>query len=295
MSVPAAFTGIILIWATTPLAIKWSSEEAGFLFGLTARMVLGAAICLALIALLRVPFHWHRQARHTYLASGLGLYGAMMCVYWGAQYISSGLVSVIYGLLPMITFFVAALVLRHPLWQPARLLGALMGFIGLLVIFRPQDSLGDHAVLGVSAVLASATIHALSMVRIKQIGADIHALAVTGGGLMIALPLYLLTWALVDGRLPMALSEKTVSAIVYLGVMGSVVGFVAFYYALKHVSANAIALLTLVTPVLALGLGHWLNHEPLQREVIAGGACILLGLAVYNWGEKFCPPRVQAP
>lgn len=286
MSLPAAFMGIILIWATTPLAIKWSSEEAGFLFGLTARMVLGALICLALIALLRVPFHWHRQARHTYLASGLGLYGAMMCVYWGAQYISSGLVSVVYGLLPMVTFFVAAVVLGHSPWQPPKLLGALLGFAGLAVIFKPQDSVSGVAVLGIGAVLASATIHALSMVRIKQIGADIHALSVTGGGLMVAVPLYVVTWAVFDGHLPAVLSERTVAAIVYLGVMGSVVGFVAFYYALKHVSANAIALLTLITPVLALSLGHWLNHEPLPPEVIAGAACILLGLALYNWGEK---------
>ncbi|ALP52000.1 multidrug DMT transporter [Candidatus Tenderia electrophaga] len=295
MSVPAAFTGIILIWATTPLAIKWSSEEAGFLFGLTARMVLGAAICVALIALLRVPFHWHRDARHTYLASGLGLYGAMMCVYWGAQYISSGLVSVVYGLLPMVTFFVAALVLGHSLWQPDKLLGALLGFAGLLVIFQPQDRVSAAAALGIAAVLASATIHALSMVRIKQIGADLHALSVTGGGLMVAVPLYVITWLLFDGHLPTAVSEKTVSAIVYLGVMGSVVGFVAFYYALKHVSANAIALLTLITPVLALSLGHWLNHEPLQPEVIAGAACILLGLALHNWGDKFFARNEEAP
>ena len=286
MSVPAAFMGIILIWATTPLAIKWSSEEAGFLFGLTARMLLGALICLALVALLRIPFGWHRQARHTYVASGLGLYGAMMCVYWGAQYISSGLVSVVYGLLPMVTFFIAAVVLGQSLWQPAKLLGALVGFIGLLVIFNPHDNLNLAAVFGISAVLASTSIHALSMVWIKRIDADVHALSVTAGGLIVALPLYVATWLLFDGHVPLALSDRTVSAIVYLGVMGSVVGFVAFYYALKHVSANAIALLTLITPVLALTLGHWLNHEPLELEVLVGAGCILLGLAVYNWGEK---------
>lgn len=295
MSVPAAFTGIILIWATTPLAIKWSSEETGFLFGLTARMMLGAAICLTLIALLRVPFKWHRDARHTYLASGLGLYGAMMCVYWGAQYISSGLVSVVYGLLPMVTFFVAALMLGHSLWQPAKLLGALLGFAGLVVIFNPRDAVNGVAVMGVAAVLLSTTIHALSMVRIKKIGADVHALAVTGGGLLVALPLYVATWALFDGHLPTVVSEKTLSAIVYLGVMGSVVGFVAFYYALKHVSANAISLLTLITPVLALSLGHFLNHEPVPGEVVAGAACILLGLALHNWGEIFFARAEKSP
>ena len=44
MSVPAAYLGIILIWSTTPLAVKWSGEGPGYLFGVTARMVIGALL-----------------------------------------------------------------------------------------------------------------------------------------------------------------------------------------------------------------------------------------------------------
>lgn len=56
MSVPAAYLGVILIWSTTPLTIKWSGEGVGFLFGVTGRMALGAALCVALIKLLRIDF-----------------------------------------------------------------------------------------------------------------------------------------------------------------------------------------------------------------------------------------------
>jgi len=286
MSVPAALLAITLIWSTTPLAIKWSSEEVGFLFGLSARMLLGVVVCLTLLALLRQPIRWHRAAKHTYLASGLGLYFAMMLVYWGAQYISSGLVAVVYGLLPILTFFISAMVLGESLLQPAKLLGAALGFAGLMIVFNPQDGVSVMAVAGVSAVFASAVVHALSMIWIKRIGADIPALSVTAGGLTVAVPLYLCTWLLFDGRVPEVMTHKTVSAIVYLGLMGSVVGFVAFYHALRHVSANTIALLTLVTPVLALGLGHRLNHEPLSTQIIIGAMLILLGLASHHWGGK---------
>ncbi len=58
MSIPAAFLGVVLIWATTPLAIKWSSGGAGFLFSVASRMVLGVVICLVLVALLiAVPLY----------------------------------------------------------------------------------------------------------------------------------------------------------------------------------------------------------------------------------------------
>jgi len=290
MSVPAALMGIILIWSTTPLAIKWSSEEVGFLFGLSARMSLGVVICLTLLVLLRQPFKWHRAARQTYLASGFGLYFAMMCVYWGAQYISSGLVAVVYGLLPMLTFFISAILLGDSLRQPAKLLAALFGFVGLLVVFNPQDGVSAMAVAGVAAVFASAAIHSVSMIWVKRIAAEISALSVTTGGLIVAVPLYLCTWLLFDGQLPVMLSDKTIGSIVYLGVMGSVIGFMAFYYALRYVSASTIALLTLITPVLALALGYWFNHEPLSAEIITGAMFIILGLALHNWGGKIFRP-----
>ncbi len=46
MSVPLAYLGVIIIWSTTPLAIKWSNETGSFLFGVTGRMALGALLCL---------------------------------------------------------------------------------------------------------------------------------------------------------------------------------------------------------------------------------------------------------
>lgn len=286
MSVPAALTGLVLIWATTPLAIKWSSVETGVLFSLSLRMAIGMLLCLLLLLAMRVSLKWHRAACLTYLVSGLGLYGAMVAVYWGAQNISSGLVSVVYGLLPMMTFFCAVLVLRESFWQPAKLLGSVLGFAGILVIFNPQDSLSDVTMMGVSLVLLSVACHALSMVTIQRIGANLHALSITTGSLSVAVPLYLLTWWFFDGGVPESMSDKALLSIVYLGVIGSVLGFILFYYALKYVAAGSIALLTLITPVLALGLGYWLNDETLQQEVLLGAALVLIGLATHHWGGR---------
>lgn len=286
MSVPAALTGMVLIWATTPLAIKWSSEAVGVMFSLSSRMLLGMLLCWILLALMRIPFQWHRQARLTYLASGLGMYFAMVAVYWGAQHISSGLVSVVYGLLPMLTFFFASLVLGESLWQPSKLLGAVMGFAGLLVTFNPQDGFAQSTWLGVILVLASVASHALSMVTVQRIGAGLNALTVTAGSLSVAVPLYLLTWWVFDAELPTQISERALGSIFYLAVVGSVFGFVLFFYALKHVSASSIAVLTLITPVLALSLGHWLNDEVLQQEILFGAGLVLMGLAMHNWGDR---------
>lgn len=291
MSVPAAFLGVILIWSTTPLAIQWSSEGAGFLFGVAARMWLGALFCLAFMGLFSVPLPRDRAALKTYLAAGLGIFGAMSSVYWGAQYIPSGLISVLYGLTPMVTAVCAAVWLGEPAFSPMRVLGMLLGLAGLAVIFG-QGLTSQHIALpGVVGVLLSVLLHSVSSVWVKRIGAAVPAMAVTGGGLLVAAPLYLLSWLVFDGSAPTALTSRAGYAIVYLGLVGSVLGFVLFYYVLKRVPAGRIALITLVSPVLALWIGHSVNDEAIDRRVWAGAVFILTGLLAHQWGDRVLPWR----
>ncbi len=73
------------------------------------------------------------------------------------------------------------------------------------------------------------------------------------------------------------------AAIVYLGVFGSVIGFALYYYVIKHLETSKVALITLVTPVIALLLGHWLNGEEIGLRLWLGTGLILLGLSVHQW------------
>jgi len=287
VSVPAAFLGVVFIWATTPLAIKWSSEDAGFLFGVTSRMLLGVFICLVLLALSSRRMRWHREALRTYLAAGIGVWGAMTSVYWSAQHIPSGLVSVLFGLSPLATGVMAALWLGERALTPARLLGVGLGIAGLAVIFVRGPGLGPGALWGMFGILLSVGIHSASSVWVKRIGAGVPALETTTGALLIAVPLFLLSWGLFDGHLPQRLGARSAWSIVYLAVFGSALGFVLYYYVLRQVQASRVALITLITPVLALLLGHYANGEQIGVRTWAGTLMILTGLACFQWGEHW--------
>jgi len=76
-------------------------------------------------------------------------------------------------------------------------------------------------------------------------------------------------------------------AILYLGVGGSVVGFVLYFYVLQRLEATKVALITLVTPVSALLLGHFFNGEPLPTAVVWGTAAILSGLLLVQFGDRW--------
>ncbi len=284
MSVPAAYLGVILIWATTPLAIQWSAQDTSFAFAVAARMVIGFTVAALALAVWRIGLPLHRRARASYLAGGLGMFGAMTLTYWGAQYIHSGLVSVLFGLSPLVTGVMALLWLEEEALTRAKLAGMLLGLAGLAVIFGARHEMGGaHAVAGVGALLAAVTLSSASMVWVKRIGDASPPLATTAGTLVVALPLFALVWLATDGRLPQAVPPRAGAAIVYLGVFGSVVGFALYYYVIKHLETGKVALITLVTPVLALLLGSALNGEHVGVRVWSGTLLIGLGLSVHQW------------
>ncbi|EXJ17051.1 DMT family transporter [Imhoffiella purpurea] len=294
MSVPAAFIGVVLIWATTPLAIKWSSESGGFLFGVTARMLIGVFVCLVLVALMSRRMRWHRNASLTYVAAGLGIWGAMTSVYWASQFIPSGLVSVLFGLTPIATAVMAALWLGEQALTPSRLLGIGLGIAGLSLILGQGVALGGHALLGIAGVLLSVLIHSGSAVWVKRIGARLHPLETTTGALLIAVPLFVVSWSLFDGQPPAAIGPRAFWSILYLAVLGSVVGFILYYYVLHRMQASRVALVTLITPVLALLLGQMLNDEVLTLRTWIGSAAVLGGLACFEWGETLQRRLIQS-
>ncbi len=287
MSLPAAFISVILIWSTTPLAIKWSALGAGASFAVLARMAIGTLLCALLLLALRARFPWHRKARLTYVAGGLSMFGAMSLTYWSAQYVNSGVISVLFGLSPMMTGLGAAYWLEERALAPEKIAAMVLGLCGLALVFHGNFGLGPGAVKGIGVLLVAVGVQSLGLVWIKRIGDDSSPVAINLGTLLVALPLFFAVWWLADGQWPTHLSMRTGEAILYLGVFGSVFGFVLYYYMIKHMETGRVALITLVTPVIALLLGHGLNAETVPASVWLGTACIALGLSLHQWGARW--------
>jgi drug/metabolite transporter (DMT)-like permease len=299
LPIAVAYLGVILIWSTTPLAIKWSSEGAGVLFGAASRMALGLAFCLLVLMLLQRGLPRHPAARRTYLAGGLGIWGAMSATYWASQFIPSGLMSVLFGLTPVITGLLAALLLGERALTPSRLLGLGFALMGLALVFLPgllttapagelgRDGMAAAATgLGVGGMLIAVLIHSASAVWVKRISAKLPALETTTGALVVAVPLFTVSWLLFERNWPFPLEAKAGWSILYLALAGSVVAFSLYYHLLRHLSASRVALIPLVTPLLALALGHWLNAEAFSVREILGSLLILLGLSFWQWGVQ---------
>ncbi len=282
MRIILAYISVVLLWATTPLAIKWSGDGPGFLFAVTSRMAIGLVCIVFVLALLRRSLAWHRKAWLTYLAVAVQLYGSMILVYWSSQFIPSGWISVIFGLAPLMTALLATLLLKENHLSFSRVCAYCLGISGLYTMFGSALNMGENASLGIVGILLATLLQSLGAIWIKQISAGLTALSQVAGGLSLALPAYLLTWGIVDGQWPTALSNVNIAAIAYLGVIATTIGFSLYYYLLTHLSTVRVALISLMTPVMALYLGHFYNQEPLTEPIITGTSLILAALIIHE-------------
>ena len=162
--------------------------------------------------------------------------------------------------------------------------GLVLALAGLWLIFGQPWPGDGHATLGTAAVVVGMTTQALGLVWIKRLNVRISSLAITTGSLGVATPLLIGAWLVADAaQLPPDITLRAAKAIVYLGVLGSLVGFTLYYYVIKRLDAGRVALIMLVTPVAALLLGKVLNQEYIPALGWAGIALIGAGLLLYEW------------
>lgn len=277
----AAFVSVVLIWSTTPLAIKWSVQDLSISFALFLRMLIGVVLCGGLLKICKQSLPLHRKAMQTYFAGGVSLFVSMILTYWAAQHISSGLISVLYGLSPLMTSLAAAYWLKERSLTRNKIVGMLLGLLGLVLVFRSSLHFGATAVLGVALLLLAVLSQALGLVAMKRIGDVSSVLAVDFGVLSVAVPLFFLVWLLADGQLPVLAWNRSLFALLYLSVFGSVIGFMLYFYLIRYLATASVALITLITPVLALWLGQAMNDETIHLTTGLGALAIALGLILH--------------
>ena len=280
------FLLVVVIWSTTPLAIQWSTLGSSFSFSVASRMLIGLIICALILRLKQQKLSLHKQALANYGYAGAGIFITMSLVYFSALSIPSGLISVVFGLTPIITGVFALILLKDKFFSWAKITGLLLGLSGLFMIFSHSLVFADTLLIGLISVTLAMAFQAFISVKLKQINAQVSALETTTGALMISVPLFIMSWITLGAEIPDT-SLKAALSIGYLALFGSVIGFMSYYYLIKNTSVRVVGIVPLITPIFALILGSSLNHEQLSITQISGISLVLFGLAVYEYAEKF--------
>ncbi|MGI9281304.1 MAG: DMT family transporter [Endozoicomonas sp.] len=274
MPVLGNYLAVILIWSTTPLAIKLSNGSFSAYASVLSRMLLAFLLTAVAIAMIKHMAGLKRKHWRLYWVSSLGLFPNMLLVYMAANYIPSGLISVLFAMVPIISGILGAWVLKEPFFVTRKILALAMAVCGLLVVFASQWTLGKEAFIGIGLMLVSNLVFSISQVgtRYLQKETGIDALEQTFGSLTFALPGFFLTWWVMDGGMPTEVSVQSVWAVIYLAVVGSLLGFVAYFVILRRLPLAMVSVIPLITPVLALWLGAAVLSEAITMQLMLG-AC----------------------
>ena len=284
MPIYIAYITVILIWSTTPLAIKWSNDSLAPIAAVSLRMVLACACGLVIMALWKRVGRLQLKHSKSYLLASLSIFPTMPMVYYSAQYISSGLISVLFGLMPFLSAFFAYYLLGENTMTWRRVLAQLLALAGLILISLSQLSADDSAIYGVLLSVISTVIYAWCSVHLKKLGqtVTVPAFEQSVGALLFSLPGMFACWYLMEGNFVVELSDKSAWSIVYLALIGSLIGFVVFFVVLQKLTVSLISIIPVITPLIAMWLGVVLAGEHLSLTAVVGAAMIIVGLVLYE-------------
>jgi drug/metabolite transporter (DMT)-like permease len=282
--VAAVFAALVAIWGTTWLAIRIGLEHYPPFFSLAVRFCLAGPIILLILRLRGERIPWALRHQPFFLLLGfLSYVTSFGVVYWGEQYVSSGLTAVIFGLMPLLTGVVAHFLLPSERLGLGKILGLALGLVGIVVLNSANLTLiHPRAPLAALIITLSPFATAISTVLAKKRVQEFPALALAGIPMIYGGLVHIVLWRVFEHDRPLAWSWPGVASIAYLTLFGSVVTFTGYFWLLRRMEVSRVNLIAYMTPLIALAVGVVFGGEPLPGRVLGGAALVLGGVAIAN-------------
>lgn len=274
---------LILIWGTTWAAIRISLVGFPPLTGVAIRFALAGCVLATAARLVGVRLGGTRREISLWLVQALFTFGICYAiVYWAEQWVPSGLTSVLFSTFSLFIVLWAYLMLPEERLTRVGLLGILVGFGGVAVIFSEDLSrLGDPRVATASFVLLlSPCGAAFAQAVVKRWGKGIHSLTLTAVPMVIAAMLMGGMAALVERDRAIVLEPGPIAATLYLALFGSAVTFSLYFWLLHHVKATQLGLMAFGIPVVAVVVGTLALDETVTARMLLGSALVIVGVVL---------------
>ncbi len=283
---PAAFILLGLIWGSSFAWIKIAVEEIPPATLVAWRMTLGAIGMVAMLAILR-GVSMPRGLGEWLPLVVMGAVNAAIPIFlisWGEQFVDSGTAAVLNSLVPIFSLIIAGLMLRTEPVTALRVGGLVLGFIGAaLLASRELELRADPSgLLGALAVVLAAISYAVGVSYARHRIKRTHRYVVAAGTLFFAAVDMWILALLVDGGLIIPMQLDTILAVAWLGILGSFIAYVLFFFLIEHLGATLAAMVTYLFPVVGVGLGVLVLGEVLDVRLALGTSLVLIGIIVVS-------------
>jgi drug/metabolite transporter (DMT)-like permease len=291
-----AFLVVCVVWGSTYLAIRVGVRDlppllfAGLRFLVAGLLLLGGAMALGA----KLP---HR-ARDWGILAVVGLFllaGGNSAVVWAEQFTPSGVASIFVVTVALWMAFFDAVVPGGPGRLSLRVIaGLLVGLVGtmLLVGTSPRDFLRADLRGPIALTLASAS-WAIGSVYYKRRHPDVGPY-IAAAIQMVAAGLAVTLLGLAAGEASaVRITAAGLEALGYLVVFGSIVGYTAYAYALRHASATAVGTYAYVNPPIAVLLGRVFLGEPIGARTVLAMVLILGAVLWIQFAHRVPAPETE--
>ena len=284
------FAALGIAWGSSYLFIKIGVETLAPFILVASRLAIGTAVLALVLRLSRQGLPRRRSVYgHLVVVALLGIVIPFSLITWGEQSIDSALAAILNGSVPLFAIVLAALVLPDEPITVNRLVGLLIGFGGVVVLTSPNLRGGlNSSLLAELALIGSAVAYGASGVYARRFVRDVppltNAFLEVGFAFVIALAL-----AVAFGN-PLAthVEASTVLSVVWLGLVGSGLAYLAFFWLLSRWGATRTSTVAYLLPVVGLALGVIVRHEQVTLVTLVGTAMVLSGVALANsqYGQR---------
>lgn len=272
--------GLGLLWGCSFLFIKWALEGLSPAQISLGRVLLGAAVLWPLaLAQGHRPPRERRLWLHLTVMSLLSNVVPFFLFGWGQERVTTGVAGIYNALTPLTTLMIAVVVLPEERPNLERVAGFLLAIGGVSLILG--GDVGGSSVSGQLACLAAAASYggAFTYARRKLTPRGLPPVVIAVTQLTCASAVMLLLSPVV-ARDPVELTGRVVLSVVLLGGLGTGIAFVVYHGLIRDLGATSASMVTFLVPVVAVTLGVIVLGEQVSWKLFAGGAVVILGVAL---------------
>ncbi len=282
------FITLGIIWSSSFLWIKIGVQEIGPMSLVAFRILFGAltAIAILYVQKVKLPREWKTWGIFAVLGP-TSLAIPIFFISWGEQTIDSAVASVLNATVPLFTIVIAHFLLHDDRMTIQKLIGLLVGFAGVVVLMSKDLFASEHnSVIGQAAVIVASLFYAGSAVFARKHTKNIEGVARGAMPLITATVFMWIVGPVSERPFLIPVSSITWVAALWLGIFGSGVAMMMFYYLLHEIGPTRASLVTYLFPVGGVILGVIFLDEQLSWQLLTGTLLIISSLAVVNWQRK---------
>ncbi len=291
------FGALGFMWGSSYLFIKIGVETLTPFTLVALRLGIGLTVLATVVAVAREPLpRSPRIYGHLVVMSVINIALPFYLITTAEQETDSALAAIINASVPLFVIVIAALALHDEPITTNRLVGLAVGFVGVVILVsrglgaaRAGDGLyGELALVGSSISYAAGAVYARRNVR--GLRPMIPALFQVGFAFVIVVTLAIVF----EHPLATVVRPDTVLAVVWLGVLGSGLAYLAFFRLLARWGATRTALVAYLLPVVGIVLGVIVLSEQVDARILLGTGLVIGGVALVNsrYGRR---PLFQRP